>query len=61
MALTHSTPLVDVPCDATAGQAVVLEDLLHQVRWRGDAHAGLEAWRSGTQPPLPPMVRAPKL
>lgn len=54
-------PLVDVPCDATAGQAVVLEDLLHQVRWRGDAHAGLEAWRSGTQPPLPPMVRAPKL
>lgn len=54
-------PLVDVPCDATAGQAVVLEDLLRQVRWRGDAHAGLEAWRSGTQPPLPPVVRAPKL
>jgi RES domain-containing protein len=49
--------VTDVPCDPAAGRAVVLDDLLRHVRWRGDVHAGLEAWYLGASPPLPPAVR----
>jgi len=35
----------------------VLEDLLRHIRWRGDSHAGLDAWRNGDDPPLPPTIR----
>ncbi len=54
-------PATDVPCDPVAGRAVVLDDLLRHIRWRGDAHAGLDAWRNGDDPPLPPTVRTPAL
>jgi len=50
-------PRADVPCDAVAERAVVLDDLLRHIRWRGDVHTGLEAWRNGESPPLPPVVR----
>ena len=54
-------PVIDVPCDPVAGRAKILEELLAQVRWRGDTHAGLEAWRLGLDPPLPPVVPTPTL
>lgn len=54
-------PATDVPCDPAAGHAVVLDDVLRCIRWRGDSHAGLEAWRDGLDPPLPPVVRTPAL
>ena len=54
-------PATDVPCDPAAGRAVVLDDLLRRIRWRGDSHAGLDAWRNGDDPPLPPTVRTPAL
>ena len=48
-------------CDPAAGRAVVLDDLLRHIRWRGDVHAGLEAWHLGAPPPLPPAVRTPAM
>lgn len=54
-------PVTDVPCDPVAGHSVVLDDLLRHIRWGGDAHAGLVAWRNGDDPPLPPPVRTSTL
>ncbi len=52
---------VDVPCDPAAGSARVLDGVLPLIRWRGQMHAGLEAWRSGEADPLPPLVETPVL
>jgi hypothetical protein len=50
-------PGLDVPCDPVGADALVIEDLLSQIRWRGTPHAGFEAWRDGAPPVEPPNVR----
>jgi hypothetical protein len=38
---------LEVPADPVADGGKPPVDLLRHVRWRGDPHAGLEAWRDG--------------
>ena len=52
---------LDVPCDPAAHDASVVVDLLQHIRWRGEPHAGLLAWQTGDDPPLPPLVETPPL
>lgn len=51
-------PAVDVPTDPVAEYGASIIDLLRLVRWRGDPHEGLDAWKRGDPPPGAPSVRA---
>ena len=41
-------PSVDSPTAHTAEYSIPPDEVIPLVRWPGDAHAGLDAWRSGT-------------
>jgi hypothetical protein len=50
-------PAIDTPTEPVADLAEVMPDLLRAVRWRGEPHAGYEAWLHGDPSPEPPLVR----
>ena len=54
--VSPTDPTLYVPCDPVADLALVVDDLLTHVRWRGDHHAGLDAWRQGLPAIEPPAV-----